>query len=257
MDSLFPPTHGTVQLYHPAGVLVTLPVTEQPLDYAGMLRSVSAAIAAGWSTEDPAMGRHLEQVRYVVRREKVNSDGSVTPLIDLYPANDRLKFAELSVYLNTEEHVAAFERVSGLRLADLPTYIGENRLKRGKSPATDRYVAKAARDFGVRWSDNPKHNPEEKDIAKRKPKGLFVAWVEPPAIAEAKVSPIEDLFEFILSDPTLDAFNARLPSMGGMDAATKTQAWAYVQDHAKRVGWSFNKASKAFEVRASAPPVKA
>ena len=93
---------GWVKLYHPGGVQVTLPVlTSEPVtpEMAGlMLNSVGAYLAAGFAANLPGVeeGEKLEDIRHVVRRVKVNSDGSETPVIDLYP--ERANFRVLVLY---------------------------------------------------------------------------------------------------------------------------------------------------------------
>lgn len=178
---------GWVKLYHPSGVQVTLPVTAAPLDYAAMLAGVSGMLAAGFLAAPPGVGagEHKDDVGFVVKRLKDNEDGSQTPVIDLYPADDGMKFAVVSVYLNRPDDVSAFEYASGVVLDDVPVYIGANKIERGKSRQTDALVVRAPRPFGVVWRDNPKYDPNEQDTAKKKPKRLFVRWADqrPPAAA--------------------------------------------------------------------------
>lgn len=171
---------GWVKLYAPSGALVTLPVTAVPLDYAAMLANVAAMTQAGFLVAAPGLeaGEQREEVGYVVKREKENSDRTLTPVVDLYPADEALKFAVLSVYLNTPADVEAFEFASGLKLDKLQAYIGANKIERGKSGQTDKLVYKAPRPFGVVFKDNPKYDPDETDTAKKKPKRLFVRWAD-------------------------------------------------------------------------------
>ena len=174
------PDCGFCKLYTPEGVLVTLPVTAAPADYAAMLANVRAALAAGFLVNAPGLegGEHRDDVGFVVRRSKQNEDGTETPVIDLYPAEDAIKFALLSVYLNRPEDVAAFEYAAKVKLDDLPPYIGTNKIERGANRQTDRLVVRVPKPFGVVWKDNPKYDPDEQDTKKKKPKRLFVRWAD-------------------------------------------------------------------------------
>lgn len=178
--------YGQARVWSPHGVAVTLPLAGSgPGDYAGMLADLGRALAAGWLASPPGVqpGEHRDEIGFVVRREKLNDDGSVTPVVDLYPADEGMKFALLAAYLNTDDHVAAFERAAGVKLTNLPVYVGDNKIERGKKPATDRLVVKVPRPFGAVWKDNPKYDPAEQDTKKKKPKRLFVRWADHPAAA--------------------------------------------------------------------------
>lgn len=173
-------TNGWVKLYTPTGALVTLPVSStSKIDYAMMLSNVNAALAAGWLVTEPGLeeGEKTEQIGYVVRREKENAkDGSLTPIIDLYPAHDAMKFSVLSIYLNTPKDVEEFENASGIELESIQKYAGSNKIERGKARSTDALIKASPRPFGVVWKDNPKYDPTETDATKKKPKRLFVRW---------------------------------------------------------------------------------
>ena len=168
---------GWVKLYHPGGVQVTLPVlTGEPVtpEMAGlMLTSVGAYLAAGFAANLPGVeeGEKLEDIRHVVRRVKVNSDGSETPVIDLYP--ERANFRVLVLYLNAEQDVQAFESACGVRLADLSLYDGDNSIERGKGPKTDKYVTTLPKNTKVVFKANPKW---EGDEDKKNTKRLFLRW---------------------------------------------------------------------------------
>jgi hypothetical protein len=168
---------GSARFYHPSGVPVTLPLVGS---FAEQFAAVGDALAAGFLASPPGVeqGEHKDDIGYVVKREKENDDGTVTPIVDLYPADEALKFAMLSVYLNRPQDEAAFEAVSGVKVASLPLYIGQNKVERGKSRQTDALVVKVPRPFGVVWKDNPKYDPAEQDTAKKKPKRLFVRWFD-------------------------------------------------------------------------------
>jgi len=173
---------GWMKLFTAQGVLVTLPVGV-PFDYAGALAGVAAALGAGWLVNMPGLeaGEEKEEIGYVLRREKVNSDRSETPVLDLYSSNDAAKFKTFSVYLNKPEDVAAFEAASGLKLASLRVFPGTAAPERGANKSSDAFIVRAPRPFGVVLKPNPKFNPDETDATKKKPKRLFVRWAGAPA----------------------------------------------------------------------------
>ena len=166
---------GTATVWHPRGVSVQMPVPFGPtgLDHAGALRAVAAALDAGWLAAAPGLeaGEEKEEIGWVVRRSKTNDDGSVTPVVDLYVANDHLKHPILSVYLNKPEDVAAFEYASGMRLAAIEEYIGDNKIERGKKPALDKLVTRAPKPFGVIFGPNPRYDEREAAAVAARGKG--------------------------------------------------------------------------------------
>jgi hypothetical protein len=144
---------GSVRLFHPRGPACYLPLTATAADYRDMLNAVGAALDAGWLATAPGLeaGEHKEDVGFVVLRSKDNDDGTTTPIVDLYPADDQLKFSLLSVYLNRPADEAAFEHAAGVKLDALPPYVGAGKLERGASKQTDRFIVKVLRPFGVVW----------------------------------------------------------------------------------------------------------
>jgi hypothetical protein len=236
MSSEFMPS---VQLYHASGALCTLPLSGA--DYAEMARSVDAAIAAGFSAAAPGLdaGEQLEQIGYMLRREKVNSDNTETPVIDLYSANEAVKFKVFSIYLNRPEDVAAFEKACGIPLANLRVFPGTAAPERGANKQSDAFITNAPKPFGVVLKANPKYNPDETDAAKKKPKRLFVRWAEQkttapatptttataPAAITAPRTPNElvDEYRFCVDDTAF----ARLE-------AKRKEFWPMASDDAKR-----------------------
>ena len=171
------PVCGWVKLYSPRGPQVTLPVAMGMPDE--MLASVHAYLDAGWCVEAPGLepGEHRDTIGWVVKG--VGGDEGV-PVVDLYPDHEATKYALMRVYLNNAADVAAFEYASNLRLAQMPEYVGVGRLERGKAPQTDKMFSKPPRSFTVVWKDNPKYDPAETDATKKKPKRLFVRWLDQP-----------------------------------------------------------------------------
>ncbi len=207
-------TVGVVKLYHPAGVLVELPIPGGPFDYQAAFGNVSAALAAGFLVAAPGLeaGEQREEIGYVARKSKDNDRGGTTPVLDLYPANEQAKFAVLSVYLNTPEDVAAFEHASGLKLAALQVYIGDNKIERGKKRELDALVAKAPKPFGVVLIPNPKYDEQAAAAAKAGgkmytiPKRKFVRWADQkPAGAEQRPDPTSAARPASSATPTANA----------------------------------------------------
>lgn len=181
------PETAWVKLWHPRGVDVRLPIhvnsSPVPADcWRAVMASVTNALEAGWLIEAPGMeeGEHKEMIGWVARKQ--TDEG--TPVIDLYVDNEQLSFKYLTVYLNRSEDVAAFERASGLKLESIPLYVGAGHLERGASKQTDAMITRAPRPFAVASKANPRHDPNETDMKKMKPKRLFSRW--PDLLPEAK-----------------------------------------------------------------------
>lgn len=176
------PPAGTVRVYHPSGIPVSLPVPTSrtaKVDYRAALDHVSAALAAGWLVAPPGQqaGEERETVGYVVRSCQEGKGGIVVPVVDLYDAKANHSFTFLRVYLDTEQDIAAFEAASGLSLNAMPEYTATGRVERGKA-ITAKYVVQPRKPFGVVIEANPKYDPDETDVSKKKPKWKFVRWVD-------------------------------------------------------------------------------
>lgn len=171
------PPCGWVKLYHPSGALVTLPVSDPPPDYQQLFEAVTQAAEAGFLVTAPGLeeGEQRFDCSAVVARTKQNQDGTETVVLDLYEGD--FQYRSLVVYLNDDEAERAFELASGMSLTNLPVYPAGTPIERGKNARLDsQYVVAPPRPFGVVCKANPKYNPDEKDITKRKPKRLFVRW---------------------------------------------------------------------------------
>lgn len=123
MDTNPNPVTGWTRLYHPAGVQVTLPVPlEAPIspEVAQMaLTSISNLLAAGWLVNEPGLedGEVKQEIGFVIRQA-----GNESPLMALYARHPKLAHRFLPLYLDTPEDLAAFEKASGLRVAELKRY---------------------------------------------------------------------------------------------------------------------------------------
>lgn len=118
----------TITAYSPEGFLVQL-----TYDAKNIREALAFSAAAGQSgfTVEP-VERREETIVTVVRREKMNDDGTITPVIDMYPAwkGEYGQYRFLGLYLNCDHDIAQFEAHSGLRLDDIPLYNSQGPLVR-------------------------------------------------------------------------------------------------------------------------------
>lgn len=249
---------GFIRLFHPRGVEAFVPYGLTVFQYDQLRiqieQSVTNAMTAGWGVAPPSTGPGETKLLcgFVVRREKDNSDKSITPLIDLYPAEGKNKYSELSVYLNSDDEIAAFERASGMRLTEMNVYIGANKIERGANRNTDKLVYASPRPFGVVLKPNPKYDPDEKDAKKKKPARVFVRWESTGSPAPAAALPpkqeeiVDEWVKLLRTNPDMATFNNKLPDLGKLDAGCKTQMWDILLKHATGRHWVYNKATKQF-----------
>ncbi len=176
---------GWVKLYHPSSAQITIPLaldSEISSDQAQVLmRSVTNLINSGFTVFAPGLedGEQLDEIGFIVRKEKENeADEPPTPVLDLYPAKGNYRL--LHVYLNNADDIALFEKVTGLKLGKMPIYEGDNAIERGKATKTDKYVVALKKPVKIVWKFNPRYDPEEKDVTKKKPRRLFVRWADAP-----------------------------------------------------------------------------
>ena len=173
--------NGSMKLFHPRGVQVTLPVLFDG-DYRNSFAAVGAALDAGFLAEAPGLeqGEERDEIAWVLRAVH-EKDGEVTPVIVLYSFNEGFSWPILKVYLNKQADIEAFEYASKLRLDKLPVYVGNDRPQRGAKKATDHFIVKVPKRFGVVFKRNPRH--DDTDAGKMKPARLFVRWTDmQPAI---------------------------------------------------------------------------
>ena len=199
---------GWVRLYHASGVQVGLPVRFDRIvtkeEWTTVYGNVSNALEAGWLIQAPGMeeGEEKEDVGYVVRFQKEDTrTGGMTEVVDLYSPNDAMKHKLITVYLNTADDVAAFERASGMQISRLPIYLGTGHIERGKDRRLDAMVVKAPRTFQVAHVKNPRFKQEDEDAAKKSgqnyfiPRRRFSRWIEsskpapPPVQSGPPVTP--------------------------------------------------------------------
>lgn len=217
--------NGWVKLYHPAGVQCTLPlITGASEEFAAeypkeLFAACSAYIAAGFLVDAPGLeaGEQIEEVGYIVKGEMENR-GETTQFLLLYSTNDQLEFSFLKHYLDKDDDIAAFQKVSGMRLQDIPLYSGQDKPQRGKSKTTDRFIVKVPKPFKVILKKNPRYIEEDRKAAIAKgevykaPARVFLRWDgQTPATANEGKKPEFDAAEelkkwdtFLSSDPPLD-----------------------------------------------------
>lgn len=169
-----------VRVYHAAsGLQVSVPLSlETPLtatNAAVISESIGALLAGGMFTVALAgaeAGDTVEEVGAVSRRAK--DDG--TPILDLFNPNAMLIHKVFTHYLDGDDMIASFEAATGLKLADVPVWDGDQALKKDSKNAA-RYIIPVKKPAKVALKDNPRHDPNETEVAKKKPKYLFSCWL--------------------------------------------------------------------------------
>jgi hypothetical protein len=254
---------GWTKLWHPRGPQVTIPLV-MPADE--MLQAVNSLLDQGWLVTAPGLeeGEEKEQVAYVLR-STYESEKGTTPVVLLYAANDTMKWSFLKVYLNRREDVQAFEHASGLVLANMPEYVGNDKPQRGAAQKTDRFIIAAPKPFGVVFKRNPKHDDTE--AGKKKPARLFVRWEKSLPKAEGPdynqqpappdATPEEQEWNsFFAERPDLEFLNrtmrttwANLPK-----GAMRTSVWHKAQQYASEVGFEYDPAAAKFVQPVMADP---
>lgn len=284
---------GWMKLFHPSGVLVSLPVEGQgadpnQYDYAGAFAAVGRALAAGFTVNAPGLeaGEQKEECLYVARREKENKDKSITPIIDLYSSHEAVQYKVMSVYLNDEDDVEAFQFATGVKLNALAVFPGNAAVKRGESAKTDRFIVKAPKPFGIVIQDNPKYSEADAEACAAKketykvPKRLFVRWADKMPEAKPVERPaqqpdpnsreangasdkpknldngnsvqkplVDEWTGFLSKNPTVEALNERLGKLSDIKHEyTRRVAWTAVCKYAENAErcWEFNDVKKVF-----------
>lgn len=163
-----------VKLYHPSGAQVTVPLPLDSAQIEAVVKSLDTLVQSGLSVSAPGTepGESVEQIGHLVRRSKTNTDGTETPLIDLYGV--RANFRLLGLYLNDPDQLAEFERACGVHINDLQLYEGESPIERGKNPKLDKYIFALPQPVQIVYRANPRW---EGDNDKKNPKRVFVRWM--------------------------------------------------------------------------------
>jgi len=145
---------------------------------------IEVALRNGFTIRAPETvgDEKIETIGWLCRRSSMSNSGEEVPAIDIYPDSDNpeVKYKLLTIYLNKESDIEAFERATGWKLTDLPYYEGKP-LERYEKLAT-KYLRQPQRiPLRVGLLNNPKYNPEETDSSKKKPRYLFNRWIEIPS----------------------------------------------------------------------------
>ena len=179
-----------LQVYHPRGPQIRIPIPLGQLlstdDAKHLVESVNALMDAGFSVDPPHLEAGEEKlfIRHIVRRVRIDEKGQETPIADLYAEHERMVWPVLTVYLNTAEDQHNFRRATGLEIKQLPLYDGQGKLERG--PKYQKYFTALAKNVGVIRKKNPRYNPEEEEVKKRKAQFIFVRWADLPHQEEAR-----------------------------------------------------------------------
>lgn len=166
----YPTMWTTGYLPNGAKVSFTFPIRNEFEAYKQAVEITNKLLADGFMLTEPGLeeGEKKEQVGYFVRRNKDNNDGTTTPIIDCYPANDKTIFKFISVYLNTQEDVDAFEKASGWTLKNCTSWDTDTAPQRDNKRAP---FLKPVSPFSAVYKANPYYEEGNK-----KPKHLFVRW---------------------------------------------------------------------------------
>lgn len=169
-------SNGTVRLYHPSGAMVTFLIPPAPQD---AMQWIADYLASGFLPREPEVieGEKVDLIGWVCRRSRISEvDGKEVPILDCYVDHPAMTLKFITVYLNTAKQVQEFETLSGAVLDRIPLWIGDKAPERGKDVKTDKFVYRLPHPIGVIHKPNPKYDPDETDVAKKKPKRLFVGW---------------------------------------------------------------------------------
>jgi hypothetical protein len=112
-----------IKAWTPDGFQVSL--TLPALTVADAMRHLDDVRAHGLLTTLPVdggleSGESAETITMCVKRMKKNRKDETRPIIDVYWDGAGFKF--VSIYLDTDEQIADFEAVSGLKVKDMPKY---------------------------------------------------------------------------------------------------------------------------------------
>lgn len=170
MDNAQPTMSVSGWLPNGVKVYFTLPIVSNELAFDHALAFTNGLLEKGFRQHEPGLeeGEQRETINMVARRKKTNDDGTITPVLDLYVNNDKMKHRFIAVYLNTDEDVKAFESVSGVKLASIP-------LNPAKAPVDrdEKDFTLQTKPFNIVYKNNPQYD----DAADtKKPKRLFVRF---------------------------------------------------------------------------------
>jgi hypothetical protein len=261
---------GYTKLYHPRGVLVSLPV---PADPAAAMAHVHGLLDAGWLMQPPGCepGEGKDLVGWVCRC--ISND---SPCILLYPNNEQLTYSFVRVYLNNDEDIHAFEAASGMKLESLPVYIGEGKPQRGKNKQVDAFIVRVKKPFEAVIMEDPRYAEARAKATADKPctipKNKFVRWgtqaaggtqTSVPSNPPAPPHHQPDAVAIALQawdkklDPdtvNLEKLNSFLPDVKAIgDKAVRWAVWEKLVAFARSAGCEFDDIAKEFVQAADLP----
>lgn len=174
-----------VKGYTADGFQVSITLAVDPANLAQWIANAMNAIRAGGihpREQGSEPGELTETLFAVIRRSKVNDDGSETPVMDLY--SEQFEFKVLHVYLNTKDDVQAFVSATGLTLDSIPYYEGNAPLSKNDRLYSKYAVSAPARPQFV-YRKNPKWDDSKTPTENKTPKHLFSRWLNTGAGAPA------------------------------------------------------------------------
>lgn len=174
-----------VWVYHLSGLKINI---ELPLDGTiisdeqihGLNASVEKLLAHNFTVNLPGLqaGEYREMVGAIVRYNKKNNDGTLSPRIYFYSDKTNLVHKLVDTYLDTAEEIREFEQVSGLTLASVPAWQAKATPDR-KEAADANVLITVGKPFQVVFKDNPEYKGDTSAT-----KYLFVRYEPALALAE-------------------------------------------------------------------------
>jgi len=182
-------------LFHRSGLRLRVafplasPTMKDNLAAIDLAAQVDAYLAAGFTVREVGVepGEESEEVGYVLRTT-VDGKNGPCPRIFFYSPHAAVEYQCGSVYLNTPDDVAEFERQSGLKVATLAEWPSGAAPKKSDRGAT-KFIT-PCKAFSVVRKANPKYDPKAAEAAAAKketyavPKRVFVRYGGTPAAKE-------------------------------------------------------------------------
>jgi hypothetical protein len=176
------------------------------------------------------IGEQTQVIHHVMRFDKIEEDGSETPVICLY--HERSEHPTLKAYMNTPDHVRQMEVATGIPLTKLPILPGNSGLKRGANPKLDaQYIVRLPTPITVYWKDNPRYDKSQPQKMKddKVAQRIFSRWANQPV-----ASPPQAANDSIAQTETKSA----APKY---DRAAVLELVTFLYDHPKHASASLNK----------------
>lgn len=147
-------------------------------DAQAVQKAIATGVRNGFFAAEPSKleGEKLHTVWGVIRRGKVNDDGTETAIMDFYAENEKMVYAFFKHYLNKPEDVTAFEAATGMKINEIPLFDGSAALE--KTAGTfGKYIRLAPNKPRVALTPNPYYDANEQDKTKKKPQFKFGRWL--------------------------------------------------------------------------------